>query len=341
MIFPDYIKSSGTIGVTAVSDGVGNELDKKRFLNGKDMLEKKGVRVQFTESVFQVTDKGRSADAVTRAKELNGLIRDKNVTAIVSAKGGNFLNEVMEYVDFEEMCRQPKWFQGYSDNTWLTYVLTTMYDIASVYGSNFGEFGMACWHESVNYNFDILQGKKVVQKSFTKYQNGFAERETGLEGYTEDTWVEWKPDAVTAKKGEKLTFSGRLIGGCLDVLMNIQGTRYDATEQFIEKYKDDGIIWYLETFESTAENMMMCMWKLRETGWFKYVKGFLFGRPLFYRASMDTSYEEAVMYALGSLNVPVVFDCDFGHLGPRFTLINGGMGTVAVEEGKGELVQNI
>ena len=123
--------------------------------------------------------------------------------------------------------------------------------------------------------------------------------------------------------------------------MNIQGTRYDATEQFIEKYKDDGIIWYLETFESTAENMMMCMWKLRETGWFKYVKGFLFGRPLFYRASMDTSYEEAVMYALGSLNVPVVFDCDFGHLGPRFTLINGGMGTVAVEEGKGELVQNI
>ena len=42
--------------------------------------------------------------------------------------------------------------------------------------------------------------------------------------------------------------TGRLIGGCIDVLKDIIGTKYDGTLDFIEKYKDDGIIWYFDNF---------------------------------------------------------------------------------------------
>ena len=337
MRFPAFLREKDIIGVTAVSDGVGNELDQKRFMNARETLAAKGLEVQFTDSVFKVTDKGRSADAVTRADELNALFKNDRVKAVIAAKGGNFLNEVMEYVDFEEMCRQPKWYQGYSDNTWLTYVLTVKEEIATVYGSNFGEFGMQTWHRSVADNLDILCGKTVVQHSFTKYQNGFAERVTGLEGYAEDSPVEWRVHRCVRHQAEKVSFSGRLLGGCLDVLMNIQGTKYDTTEAFISKYREDGIVWYLESFETTAENLMMCLWKLREVGWFAHAKGFIFGRPLYYRDSMETSYEEAVMYALEPLGVPVVFDSDFGHLGPRFTIVNGAIGTVTAGDGTGQL----
>ncbi len=338
MIFPKYIQKNDTIGVTAVSDGVGNELDHKRFYNAKKTLEKKGYNIVFTDDVFKVAEKGKSADGKTRADELNALLADDKVTAIISAKGGNFLNEMLEYVDFEKMTANPKWFQGYSDNTCLVHTLTTKYDIASIYGSNFGEFGMEKWHTSVENNFRILCGEGVVQQSFEKYQAGFGERITGLEGYSEDSDVEWKLDEQTKKKTDYVTFSGRLIGGCLDVLIFLQGTKYDGTEQFLRKYKEDGIIWYLESFETTAESMMMFMWKLKEVGWFQYTKGVMLGRPLFYRDSMETSYEESVMYALGSLDIPVVFDCDFGHLGPRFTMVNGAMATVEVRNGKGRLV---
>lgn len=337
MRFPAFLREKDIIGVTAVSDGVGNELDRKRFMNGKEALAAKGLEVQFTDSVFKVADQGRSADAVTRAAELNALLKNDGVKAVIAAKGGNFLNEVMEYIDFEAICRQPKWFQGYSDNTWLTYVLTVKYEIASVYGSHFGEFGMQTWHRSVADNLNILCGKTVVQRAFEKYQNGFADRVTGLEGYTEDTPVEWRIYRCDRHEADKVTFSGRLLGGCLDVLMNIQGTKYDATEAFVKKYQEEGIIWYLESFETTAENLMMHLWKLREVGWFAHAKGFIFGRPLFYRNSMDISYEEAVMYALKPLNVPVVFDSDFGHLGPRFTIVNGALGTITAENGGGQL----
>ena len=52
---------------------------------------------------------------------------------------------------------------------------------------------------------------------------------------------------------------------------------------------------------------------------------------------MDIEYEKAVMYALEKLSIPVIFNCDFGHLGPRFTVINGAKAKLTVDKNKGEL----
>ena len=50
----------------------------------------------------------------------------------------------------------------------------------------------------------------------------------------------------TAEKEPEIRFSGRLLGGCMDCLVNLLGTRFDKTQDFLEKYKEDGIIWFLE-----------------------------------------------------------------------------------------------
>lgn len=337
MIFPRYIKRGDCIGITAVSDGVSDELDKKRFYNGKNKLLEKGYKVKFTDNVFMVSEKGKSSPAYIRGKEFNSLLDDKDVSMIISAKGGNFLNEMLEYVDFEKILANPKWFQGYSDNTGLIHTLTTKYDIASVYAGNFGDFGMEVWHKSIENNIKILEGENVIQKTFDKYQDGFCDRITGLEGYNEDNEVRLKLDSYTSKKTNNVSFTGRLIGGCLDVLVFLQGTKYDNTFEFIEKYKNDGIIWYLESFDISAENLMMFLWKLSEIGWFKYTKGFLFGRPLFYKDYTNTPYEEAVMYGIGKYDVPVIFDCNFGHKPPRHTIINGALARINYSESKGSI----
>lgn len=333
MIYPKFIKKGDIIGVTATSDGVNDELDIKRFENAKMKLQEKGYDVIFTDNVFKADSQGRSSLGSVRGKEFNELLSNDRVSGIIAAKGGNFLNEMLEYVDYERFVSNPKWFQGYSDNTGLVHTLTTKYDVATIYGSNFGEFGMNDWHKSVNDNLAILEGKNITQTSYDKYQHELTDRITGLEGYECDTKVEWKMDKRTAKKSDSIEMSGRLIGGCLDVLLFLQGTQYDGTQEFIEKYKEDGIIWYLESFDISGENIMMFLWKLREIGWFKYTKGFMFGRPLFYKDFTGTDYEEAVMYALGKLDVPVIFDCDFGHRGPRMTMINGAIANVKCDKG--------
>ena len=38
-----------------------------------------------------------------------------------------------------------------------------------------------------------------------------------------------------------------MIGGCMDCLVNLIGTKFDRVGEFLERYKDDGFIWFLES----------------------------------------------------------------------------------------------
>lgn len=86
---------------------------------------------------------------------------------------------------------------------------------------------------------------------------------------------------------DSLTLEGRLIGGCLDCLNNIVGTRFDkVSDSFVSKYKQDGFIWFLEACALNVMDMRRSLWHLKEAGWFQYVKGFLIGRPARYDEPM-------------------------------------------------------
>lgn len=333
MIYPKWLEDKDCIGVTAVSDGVSDPLDVKRFNNAAKKLELLGHEVVFTDNVFTADEKGRSSEARIRATQFHELIDNEKIKCIIAAKGGNYLNEMLEYIDYEKFCERPVWFQGYSDNTGLIHTLTTKYDIATIYGNNFGDFGMDSWHSSVTYNLELLENKKTTFNSYSMFQDGFVDRVTGLEDYKLEKDVCWK-----SYNNKKTTFKGRLLGGCLDVLLFLQGTKYDCTMNFIEKYKEDGIVWYFESFSTDSENLMMFLWKLKTIGWFKYCKGIMFGRPLFYNTFSNTSYEEAVLYGLGDLGIPIIFDCDFGHKPPRLPIINGAVATVECENGEGRIM---
>ena len=342
MKIPAFLKPGDTIGVTAPSHGIGDPVDKERFLNGERQLEEKGYHVIFTENVFAGNDRfGRSSSAREKAAQFETLLKDPQVKAIISASGGDFLAEMLPYLDLDLWRENPKWVQGYSDNTSLLYFLTTKGDIATAYGANFGDFGMEPWQSCVTQGLGVLEGKVRVQESFETYQDGF--RPAGLvkAGYSADRPVEWK-NVIGAGEGGGIRMQGRLIGGCLDVLMNLAGTPYDGTMEFIEKYQDDGIIWYLESFDLGFEQMMESLWKMKEMGWFTHATGIVFGRPLFYAAADYAgnplpSYEDVLHERLDELKIPVILDADLGHRGPQLIWISGARAQVTAKDGKGTL----
>lgn len=329
MIYPVFIQKGDTIGVTAPSDGNKKDVDFIRLDNGKKQLLKRGYPVIETVHVRN-SEKGRSTDGKTRAKEFEELLENNSVKWIVSAKGGDFLAEMLSHLDFNKIKLNPKWFQGYSDNTGLTFTITTICDIATLYGCNFNDFGMETWHKAIEDNLAIVEGQQLLQTSFDFYENGFYDRVTGLEDYRLEKEVLWKN--ITSNE---ITMSGRLLGGCFDALLNLIGTPYDKTVNFINKYKEDGIIWYLESFALTSEMLTLGLWHLKEAGWFEYTKGFIFGRPAFFDQDYYISYEEAVLAVLEELNVPIILDADIGHKAPQMTIINGAMATIHSEGGKG------
>jgi muramoyltetrapeptide carboxypeptidase LdcA involved in peptidoglycan recycling len=332
LIYPDFLQKNDKIGVTAPSDGNSKETDFIRLDSGKEKLKALGYPVLETASVRK-SEKGRSADGKTRAKELMSLVENKEVKAVISAKGGDFLCEILPFLDFEKIKENPKWYQGFSDNTGLVFPITTKCDIATIYGNNFNDFGMSEWHEAVINNFEILKGNLIEQHSFAYYEDGFYDRETGLEGYREDKKVEWQ---ISGKASEVMV-KGRLLGGCLDVLLDLLGTPYEDVAGFQKRYGKDGILWYLESFALGSEAMTRALWHLKEAGWFETASGFLFGRPCMFHSDTDTTYEESVCAVLEELKKPVIFQADIGHKPPQFTMINGALATLSVKDGKGRL----
>ena len=332
MIYPKFIKEQGTIGVTAPSRGITNELDLKRLESAIKKLNEKGFNVIETENV-RTDNLGRSSSKEERAKQLESLFLDKKVDAIISASGGDFLMEMLPYLNYEVIKNNPKWFQGYSDPTWLTYTITTNLDIATIYSNNFKSFGMNPWHKSLEINLEMLKGDLINQKSFEKYELYKKNQETGLEEYNLTEKVKWK--IITGEK--EVAIKGRMIGGCLDVINEIYGTNYDKTQEFLEKYQNDGIIWYLENYSLTSEDLTRVLWKLNDKGYFKYTKGIIFGRSLNYQSFYNLSFEETIKSSLKDLKVPIITEADFGHLSPRMTIINGAIAEIKVKNDQGEI----
>lgn len=344
MKYPINLEKGFSIGVTATSSGFTSESDLKRLANGIDNFNKRGYSVIITDNVKKEY-KGRSSDGVTRANELMQLFNDDTVRVIMAASGGDFLAEMLPYIDYNLLLSKPKWVQGFSDTTGLIYTITTNLDIATMYSYNFSSFGMEPWHNSLEDNLRLLEGHDLLQHSYERYQDGYRERITGLEPIFEDKdvrWVNINPKGNKASNGnkgdgEEIYLHGRALGGCLDVLLNLIGTKYDKTLEFINKYKQDRIIWFLESYSLGSAALVRGLWQLKEAGWFEHAAGFIFGRPAIYNVEYDISYEEAILSVIGDLDKPIILEADIGHKPPQISMINGAIAHIKSYDGKGSI----
>lgn len=314
MIIPRFLREGDRIGVTAPSFGVTEPTDIARFEHAKEKLASLGYGVVETPDVYTADETGRSAPAEQRVRELYSLLEDPDVGAVISAKGGDYQFEMLLHMDWDLLERYPKWIQGYSDNTTLLFKITAEHDIATVYGGNFGDFGMEPWHRSVSESLEFLNGSRRMQDSFPTHEVGFFDRVTGLEPLNPTAPTVWRSSCGDT------TFSGRLIGGCMDVLEWFHRKATASPRRFNDLYSKEGTVWYMETYEMDEARIRTMLSGMSKDGWFDGVNGFVFGRPLFYEGS---DYMDVVTDVLSEYGVPMVFDADVGHKAPRMTFING------------------
>lgn len=333
MIYPEFIKKGDTIGVTAPSAGSENEIDIKKLDMAEEKLKDLGFTIEETENCRKDTGTGRSASEEERAKQLNKLFIDEKTKAIIGLAGGEFLIEMLPYVNFKNILNNPKWMQGYSDITGLLFPITTMLDMATIYSNNFKTFAMKDWHRAIKENLEILQGNLIKQYSYDLYEDIRAERINGDEPYNLTEKVRWEG----INEEENIKMQGRMIGGCLDVILCLIGTKYDNTKNFIEKYKKDGIIWFLDNCELSSESLVRAMFQLKEAGYFKYTKGIVFGRSGIEKSCYNISFKNAIKSSLEELNVPIIINADIGHKPPQMTIINGAIARIELNAGKGSI----
>lgn len=333
MIYPNFIKENACIGVPAPSAGADNAERINKSLNAKKTLEELGYELVLSKNLLK-SEKGRSAPAKERAKEINDMFRNKNVDMILCAAGGEFLLEILPYIDFDVIRENPKFIAGFSDPTGLLYPITTKLDIATIYGQNFTSFGSESLHQSQEDFLEIVKGNLKEEHSYELYENEYVEKKTGLENYNLTQKVYWH-----TLNGDSVRLKGRIIGGCFDLIANLAGTKYDGINEFNEKYKNDGIIWYFDNCELSKEETIRVLWKMNELGYFKYTKGVIFGRfgvdTTYFDYDTKTCLKDSI---LSELNIPVIYDADISHKAPCLTIINGAIVEVNVEDGKANIL---
>lgn len=329
MRYPEFLQKNGSIGFVAPSFGCNIEPYHTAFSNALNKFKDLGYRLDIGPNCFEGKGIGISNTPEACARELMEYYSRQQNDVLMSCGGGELMCEVLNHMDFEALVKlQPKWYMGYSDNTNFTFLSATLMDTAAIYGPCAPAFGMEPWHESLSDAWKLLSGEKHTVTGYDLWEKeGIKDEEHPLLPYnvTEPRVLRCFPD-------EDVTFSGRLIGGCMDCLVNLLGTRFDKVKEFNERYKEDGLIWFMESCELNVMSIRRAIWQMKEAGWFSHVKGFLIGRPLCFGEEMfGIDQYRAVTDLLEEYHVPIIMDADIGHLAPMMPIVCGSTADVSVK----------
>lgn len=335
MRYPNHLKIGDTIGICAPSAGVP-ENQYARLDQAISNVKALGYKIVESASVRNHI-KCVSADAKTRITEFMSLYEDPSVSAIIPPWGGEFLMDMLPSVDFERLSHiQPKWICGYSDMTTLTFALTLHCDIATIHGSNFMNMGYARIHESDLMAIKAMSADCITQES-APFWGDYSDWNISKDIYSFVNESKWK----SLNKESQYSFEGRMIGGCMDTICKLIGTQFAPMNLFLDRYKNDGFIWTLESCEMSAADIYRTLWQMRESGWFRYCRGVLYGRPAGYSDTSGFMLTDALEHGLGDLQVPVIYDVDIGHVPPQIQIINGSYGRVVFKDSRAVVTQEI
>ena len=79
------------------------------------------------------------------------------------------------------------------------------------------------------------------------------------------------------------------------------------------------------------------LWQMKNAGWFENANAFLIGRTRAKDSIGDFNYEDVLHSIFDDMNVKVIYDVDFGHVQPQWTMINGCFAKFKYVDGKGRL----
>ncbi|SDB41140.1 Muramoyltetrapeptide carboxypeptidase LdcA (peptidoglycan recycling) [Pseudobutyrivibrio sp. YE44] len=336
MKFPNFLHEGDTIGLVAPSFGCADEPYKSCMDAAIKRFEGMGYKLVEGPNCRRNDGIGISSTPENCGKELTDFYCSDDNDMLIACGGGELMCETLDHVDFEAVkAAKPKWYMGYSDNTNFTFLLNTICDTAAIYGPSIGAFGMEKLEPALEDVLQVITGKKTTVSGYDRFEvESLKDGAHPFVGYNLTEKKELRLFMGESETNRVPEFSGIITGGCLDCLANLVGTKYDKVASFNEKYKNQGVVWFLEACDLNVMSIRRALWNLDRAGWFVNTKGFIIGRPAFAwkQEMMGLDQYNAVTGILGKYNVPIVMDADVGHLAPAMPIISGAQVSVEAAE---------
>jgi muramoyltetrapeptide carboxypeptidase LdcA involved in peptidoglycan recycling len=340
--YPPPLQQGDTIGITAPSAGVGPELEE-RLQFCISTLRQMGFQLRIGECLRG--DAIVSAPVAKRATELMSMLLDDSIKAILPPWGGEILIDLLPLIDFDALKRStPKWIIGYSDLTTLMLPYTLLTHVASVHGSilletpNSPAGELAHWHTVVA----LPAGASFDQRPPSHYQANFVDWRSMPQT---TRWqcsepVVWKCLHHEDDPHYAVEVTGRLIGGCLDVISMLPASRFGDVPRFARECAPEGLLLYLENADGNTAQFCRMLHCIRLAGWCEHANAILIGRSGGPQLR-EFTLRDCLLDALGQLTIPVIYDMDIGHVPPQLILINGALGTLRFGRSEHRLTQGL
>ena len=282
MIYPPYLQKGDTIGMVCPAGFMAPE----KWQTCVQTLQDWGFNVELGATMKSASGTYFSGTDEERKLDLQRMLDDKKIKAILCGRGGYGMGRIIDQLDFKKFERRPKWIIGFSDITVLHAHLNRVIGIASIHGPM-----AAAFNEGGDENPYVQSLKAMLLGIKAEYQA--TPHPFNMEG----------------------TAQGRLVGGNMSLIAHLIGTR--------SAYKTKGKILFLEDVGEQLYNVDRMFYQLKRAGALDGLAGLILGG---FTDNKDTerpfgqTVEEILHHLVKDREYPVCFGFPVSHEKENYAL---------------------
>lgn len=265
------------------------------------VLERMGFRVRRAPLLEAGRHRWWSAAAPAEiAAEFNGLLRDREVRAIIAHDGGQTVLGYLDLIDFDAIVADPKPILGYSDISLLHLVLHARTGLIGFH-ADLATPGLGSHWQTAS-----APRRAELESLYSKLLTS-----TEAIGALPATpsWECWR-----AGRAE-----GRLVGGVINRIALVQATQFALP---LDRF--DGAVLFWEEMGGLASYVWSYLHVLRHHGILDRISGMVVGVPHAIDGLAEPpdspTLAEIVLDVLGDRDIPVLGNVQFGHAGPNLPM---------------------
>jgi muramoyltetrapeptide carboxypeptidase len=276
VLLPSSLMPGDTIGVVAPASNV-----KKEFLQaGVVELQRLGYQVKYFDHIL-AKSRYTAGTLTRRGDELKAMFADPTVKAIFAARGGYGSGYLLPHLDELVGNCPPKIFMGYSDITMLLVALYQKYGWVTFHGPMVAkDFAGGAQH------YDLRSFAKALTRPLPAGP------------------LDCRQTTVLVPGNAR----GRLLGGCLPIIVSLIGTPWELDTR-------DAIL-FLEDSDTKPFKIDRLLWQLRLAGKLDSVRGIVFSEMpnTLQHPQQGYTLPEMLYDLTQDLGVPVLYGLPAGHL---------------------------
>jgi muramoyltetrapeptide carboxypeptidase len=253
----------------------------------------------------------------SRVNELNNAFLDPNIKAIIAIRGGAGSFQLLDYINYENIIKNPKILMGYSDVTAL---------LISIYHKT----GLITFHGPMPSKIMPKFSVNYLQKVLMNQEQVLFENEKTIT----DDLIQTENRITTINPGNA---TGKLIGGNLTMLVNLLGSDYLPKNPIDWK----NYILFVEDVNEEIYKIDRMLSQLQKANILSNINGFVFGlctecTP----GSMGSvSLEETLEKYFSHLKIPVFSGAMIGHSNKIFTVPIGILAEIDATQGSIKMLE--